>query len=305
MVDIVQIASELFSGRKNLLSLSIDSMGLKLLACQGERVSAWAITPLNPGLLRQGFVADSQNLASVIKTAVSKREFSRHRRVLASLPAFHSVCRTLELPNLPGIRPEVVIPQQARRDMGYSAENTLLFWQPLENKGDRQLFFIATAPKEPVITLVETLKLARLRPDKIEITTLALSRAVNRPQAIILAVEPYSLDSIIMRDGIPLVARSTFWGETPQDMASLPTLVTDALERIITFHNDGNPDNPLPPDIPVYIFGSAPLLNPDIVSAVETALGYPVAEFEPPIIYPPDFPKAELAVNIGLVLKQL
>lgn len=305
MVDIVQIASELFSGRKNLLSLSIDIMSLKLLACQGERVSAWAIIPLNPGLLRQGFVADSQNLASVIKTAVSKREFSRHRRVLASLPAFHSVCRTLELPNLPGIRPEVVIPQQARRDMGYSAENTLLFWQPLENKGGRQLFFIATAPKEPVITLVETLKLARLHPDKIEITTLALSRAVNRPQAIILVVEPYSLDSIIMRDSIPLVAQSTFWGETPQDMESLPTLATDALERIITFHNDGNPDNPLPPDIPVYIFGSALSLKPDIVSAVETALGHPVAEFEPPILYSQDFPKAELAINIGLVLKEL
>ena len=106
-----------------------------------------------------------------------------------------------------------------------------------------------------------------------------------------------------MRDTIPLTSQSTFWGEAPRDMESLPSLVTDALERITSFHNESNPDNPLPPDIPVYLLGSALPLNPDIVSAVESALGRSVSEFEPPILYPPDFPKAELAANIGLVLK--
>lgn len=290
---------------KSLLSLSIEGMSLKLLACRGQRVSAWAIIPLNPRLLRGGFVADRQQVASVIKAAVSKKEFSNQRRVLASLPAFHSVCRPLELRNLRKVRPEVVIPQLARRDMGYSAENNLLFWQPLKNYGVHRRFFVISVPKEPVITLVETLKLAGLRPDKIETTTFALSRAVNQSQAIITAVEANSLHSIIMRDTIPLTSQSTFWGEAPRDIESLPPLVADTLERIITFHNESNPDNPLPPDIPVYLFGSALSLNPDIISAVETILGRPVSEFEPPILYPPHFPKTELAVNIGLVLKEL
>ncbi|MFH0768216.1 MAG: hypothetical protein V1932_01455 [Chloroflexota bacterium] len=305
MENIIQRLNEFLGGPKGLLSLCIEGMSLKLLACRGERVVAWAITPINPRFLRGGFAVNSQGLASVIRAAVSKEEFSGQHRVLASLPAFHSVFRTLEIPNLKEVRPEVVIPQQARRDMGYSAENTLLFWHPLESGVDRRRFFVVSVPREPVLTLVETLRLAGLRPDKIETTTFALSRAVNQSQAIIVAVEPNSLDSIIMRDNIPLATRSTFLGERPQEPEALPALVTDALERIIAFYDESNPDNPLPPDIPVCLFGSALSLNPDIVPAVESALGRPVAEFEPPILYPPDFPKAELAVNVGLVLKEL
>lgn len=280
-------------------------MSLKLLACQGEKVSGWATIPINPGFLRGGFVVDSKGLAGVIKTALSKKEFRGRYRVFASLPAFHSVCRPVELPRLKEVDPQVAIPQQARRDIGYSAENSLLFWQPLLGGIDRQRFLVISVPKEPVTTLIQTLKLARLRLDKVETTTFALCRAVNQSQAIIAAVEPYSLDIIIMRDSVPLVIRSTFLGETHRGIETLPELVTDALEPVMAFHNESNPDNPLPPDIPVYLLGSGTVLNPDIVPAVQGVLGRPVAVFEPPLIYPQDFPKAELAVNIGLVLKGL
>jgi hypothetical protein len=290
---------------KNLFSLSIDGMNLKLLACQDTKVLGWDITPLSPGLLKRGFPADPQRLANVIRTAASKAEFRGRRRVLASLASFYSVCRIMELPSLAGIRPEVTIPQQARRDMGYSAESSLLFWQPLKNGDGQRRFLVVSVPKEPVAILIETLKLAGLRPDKIETSIFALSRAVNRSQAIILAVDPHSLETVIMRDSIPLISRSEFAGETPWNLESLPSVVSDALERIIAFHNESNPDNPLPPDIPVYLLGSAVSLNPDIVSRVGATLGRPLAEFEPPILYPQDFPKAELAVNVGLVLKEL
>lgn len=300
MVDIIQRLMP-----KNFLALSIEGMSLKLLAGQGDRVSAWSITPVNPIFLRGGFVANKQGLASVIKIAVSKKGFSGRRRVFASLPAFHSVNRILDIPDMREVRPEIVLPQQAKKDMGYSAENSLLFWQRLNRSGGRQRFLVTSVPRETVITLIETLKLAGLQPDKIDTTTFALSRAVNEPNAIIAALEANSLDSIILRDGIPLSSRSTFLGEVPQNPETLPTLITDALDSIITFHNESHPDNPLPPDIPVYLLGSGILRNPNIVSAVGTTLGRPAAEFKPPLIYPPDCPKAELAVNIGLVLKEL
>ena len=287
------------------LTLSIEGMSLKLLASRGKRVLAWSITPVNPKFLRGGFVADPQGLASVVRGVVSKKEFSGRHRVLASIPAFHSVCRTLELPNLPEVRPDVAIPQQARRDFGYSAENSILRWQPLASVGGRRCFFIVSVPREPVITLIETLKLAGLHPDKIETTIFALSRAVNQSQAIIVAVEPNSLDSIILKDGMPLATRSTFLGERPQDSESLATLVTGALDSIISFYNESYPDNPVPPDIPVYLLGSSLSLSTNIVSAVETALGRSVSEFELPVLYPQDFLKAELAVNIGLMLKEV
>lgn len=289
----------------NLLAISIEGMNLKLLACQKEKVLDWSITPVNPKFLRGGFVVNPRGLASVINKALSKKGFSKQQRVLASVPGFHSICHTLEFPKIRELRPETVIPQQVRRDLGYSEANNLLFWQPLKSTGIQQSFFVVFVPKEPVVNLIETLKLAGLQPDKIEVNTFALSRAVNQSQAIIIAVEPNSLDSIIVRDNIPLATRSTFLGEGQQDIRSLPTLVTDALDGIMTFYNESHPDNPIPPDIPVHLLGSGVALNPDIVTAVEATLGRSVSQFEPPIVYPTDFPKTELAVNIGLILKEL
>ncbi|MBT9149771.1 MAG: hypothetical protein DDT27_01609 [Dehalococcoidia bacterium] len=267
-------------------------------------MSAWSITPFNPRFLKGGFIANPEGLAQVIKAALSKKELGGQRRVIASLPAFHSVSRPLAIPGSPELRPDVAIPQQARREMGYSPESSLLFWQPLGTMGGKRRYLVLSVPKEPVITLIDTLKLAGLKPDKIETSSFALARAVNQTQSIIAAVEPNSLDVVITDDCLPVAIQSTFFGEEPMGIDALPSLLTDALERIITFYNDTRPVNPLSGDTPLYLFGSL-LSASEIASAVETSLGHPISDFQPPLLYPPDFPRAEMAINIGLVLKEL
>ena len=290
---------------KKLLSLSMDGANLKLLACRGGKVSAWSITPFNPRFLKGGFIANPQGLAEVIKAALSKEGLGGQRRVIASLPAFHSVSRLLEIPGSPELRPEVAIPQQARREMGYSPESSLLFWQPLGISTGKRRYLALSVPREPVITMINTLKLAGLKPERIETSSFALARAVNQTQSIIAAVEPNSLDVVITDDAIPVAIHSTFLGEEPMGTDMLPSLLTDALERIITFYNDTRPVNPLSGDTPLYLFGSPLSLSPEIASAVETSIGHPISDFKPPLLYPPDFPRAEMAINIGLVLKEL
>lgn len=289
---------------KKLLSLSTDGANLKLLACRGGKVSAWSITPFNPRFLSGGFIANPEGLAEVIKAALRKEGLSGQRRVIASIPAFHSVSRFLEIPAAREILPEVAIPQQARREMGYSPEGSILCWHPVGTIAGKRRYLVLSAPKEPVITLIDTLKLARLRPQMIETSSFALVRAVNQTQSIIAAVEPNSLDIVITSESLPLVSQSTFFGEEPMSIDALPSLLTDALNRIIAFYNDTRPDKPLSADTPSYLFGSAVSLNPEIAAAFETALGHPVSEFHPPLLYPPDFPRAEMAINIGLVLKE-
>ncbi len=267
-------------------------------------MSTWSITPFNPRFLKGGFIANPQGLAEVIKTALSKKEFGG-RRVIASLPAFHSVSRSLEIPGAKELRPEIAIPQQARREMGYSPEGSILLWQPLGTTGDRRRYLVLSVPKEPVITLIDTLKLAGLRPHMIETTSFALARAVNQTESIIACVEPNSLDVVITSESIPVAIQSTFLGEEPMSTDRLPSLLTDALDRIITYYNDTRPVNPLSADTPLYLFGSPLLLSSEIAAAVERSLDHPISEFEPPLLYPPDFPRSEMAINIGLVLKEL
>ncbi|MBI2860804.1 MAG: hypothetical protein HYX91_04775 [Chloroflexi bacterium] len=285
------------------LSLSIEGASLRLLVCQGRKAIAWSLTPVSPRLLRNGFVASPEGIAGVIKEAVTgKKEFAGERGVIAALPAFHSVSRIINVPDLPGVRPEEVIPQHARRDMGYPSGNSLLKWQRLPSLAGQHSYFVVSVPREPVMALMHALSLAGLAASKIDTTTFALSRAVNSPEAIIASVEPDSLESIILRDSIPLAARSTFMGSSTQPGA-MPGLVTDALDRIISFYTESNPDKSLAHDIPVYLLGSA--LSPEVTAAVETFLGRSVAPFQPPLLCPAGFPGAEMAVNVGLVLKEL
>jgi hypothetical protein len=187
--------------------------------------------------------------------------------------------------------------------MGYSPEGSILCWHSLGTTAGKRRYLVLSAPREPVITLIDTLKLAGLRPQMIETSSFALVRAVNQPHSIIAAVEPNSLDIVITSESVPVVSQSTFFGEKPVSTDALPSVLTDALYRIITFYNDTMPDRPLS-DTPSYLFGSARSLSPEIAAAFETGLGHPLSEFQPPLLYPPDFPRAEMAINIGLVLKE-
>lgn len=294
-----------FLRSKALLSLSIEGASLRLLACRGHKVVAWSITPVNPRFLRGGFISNPEGLATVITNALKKARLGGKRRVIASLPGFHTMCRILSLPPSREIRPQNALPQLARREMAFSPERSSLFWQRLPNGGARRRFLALSVPTESITVLVNTLKLARLRPWRIETKPFALARVVNQPDAIIAALESNSLDIVITRGAIPIVTQSTLLGEEARDTEALPPLLSSALMRITTSYNDSNPDEPLPTDMPLYLFGSSLSLNPDIASAAESALGYSVSEFNPPLLYPPDFPKGELATNMGLVLREL
>lgn len=224
--------------------------------------------------------------------------------MIASLPSFHSVSRFLEIPATKELLPEVAIPQQARREMGYSPEGNLLFWHPMGVTGGKRRYLVLSVPKDPVITLIGTLKLAGLRPHLIEPSSFALVRAVNQPHSIIVAAEYNSLDILITSNSVPVVTQSTFLGEEPISTDALSSMIANALDRIITFYNDTRPDDPVSADTPSYLFGSALLMGPEILAAFEAALEHPVSGFYPPILGPADFPMAEMAINIGLALKE-
>ena len=299
------LARSHMSGRsREVLSLSLGGGSLKLLACRDHRVLGWGITPITRGLLREGFVSDSEGFAGVIREMLSEKGFSRRWRAIASLPAFHSVCSLMEVPNSRDVRSDIVIPQQAKRQMGYSAENSLLFWQRLKKTAARQQFLVLSVPREPVITLFDAIKLAGLHITDIEPCSFSLARAVNQPNAIIVSVEMSSLDIVVIVDAIPVATQSRFLVNEPLNDDMFRLNITDAIANTIVSYDDAHPGRPLPADIPLCLVGSALPLYPDIVSVVKANSRNPILEFSPPILHSEDFPVGEMAVNIGLALRE-
>lgn len=292
-----------FLPKQNRLSLSIEGTTLRILACEGRNISNWANIPFNPALLRNGFIANSKGMAQVIKNALGGKKL-RHKKVIAALPGFQSLSRIITLPGTREVNPKVVLPREAGRLMPVSMENSYLFWQAVEGDESQQSFFVLAVPKRPLLRLVETLRLAGLRPAKIDIASLALARAVNSSDAIIANAENNGIDIVIVRDDIPYVMRSVFSGEEPIPLESLAPRVVEELGRNVGHYNETNRDNPLPPNLPVYLCGAC-AIDPDLPSMVQREIGYPVEEVKSVLKSPRDFPTAQMMVNMGLMLKEL
>ncbi len=282
------------------LTLSIEGTTLRVLACEGEKVSAWTSLPFNPALLRNGFVFNSKGMAQVIRNALDAKGL-HHKKVVAALPGFQSLSRIITLPKGKGVRPKVVLPGEAVRLMRISTDNSYLFWQAAGNT-EQQRFFVLAVPKEPLLSFVETLRLAGLRSAKIDLKPLALARAVNDSDAIIVNAENNSIDIVVVVDSIPVVTRSIFLGEESLSLESASSRVVEELGRTIAFYNDTNRDNPLAQQVPIYLCGAF-AADPELPSMVLSEIGHPMGQPKLVLDVPLDFPIGQMMVNLGLVLK--
>ena len=298
----MKMMNALFPSRKKL-SLSLDGTSLRLLICQGKEVIDWVNLPFNPELLREGLISNPAGMAKVIRNALRDKRI-RERKVRAALPGLGVLSRLLTLPPGGDIRPGEVIPREARRLISAPPEENYLFWQKLAGPEYERRFLVLAVPRPPLHALLETLKLAGLRPTAIELSSLCLARAVNQSTAIILQAEPNLIGVVIVVDGIPVLMRSSpLTGEMLLPGASAPRLAQE-LAQNLSFYDSARRENPLPPDAPVYLCGSL-ATDPELIQTIESTVAHPVRKPEPILNSPPDFPTSQFMVNIGLAMRDL
>lgn len=275
---------------------------MRLLSLHGRAVTRWSSVPVAPQWLRNGHVADARALAAVIREAIDTGGFHASRTVCA-FPGLRSANRLLSLPPIAPRQLEAVVNREARRLMAFSAESSYLFWRPLPRASAQLQVFVLTVPREPLVTLVEAMRLAGVKPRAIDIKPLALGRAVNRDRAIVASGELNSVEVVILSDGLPQVMRGVFLGDegvTP-DLAA--ARLVEELSRTLSFYNDTHREQPLGREVPVYVAGD--MATPDLAGLVQDTTGHQVLQLQPPLRYPADLPLATFAVNVGLALKML
>lgn len=301
-----KLSSLPFMPPQKRLSICIEGTTLRILACEEDTINKWANIPFNPALLKNGFIANPKEMAKVIKNALNGKDISEknYKKAIAALPGFQSLSRVISLPKARDVNPKVVLPREANRLMPISPENSYLFWQEVEGDVAQRTFFVLAVPKQPLLRLVETLRLAGLKPAKIDIAPLALARAVNSSDAIIANAENNGIDIVIIRDHIPYVMRSIFSGEEPMPLESLAPRVIEELGRNVSYYNETNRDNPLLSNVPVYLCGAC-AIDTDLPSMVQSEIGHAVGEVKQILKSPQDFPTAQMMVNMGLMLKEL
>ncbi|HLH72138.1 MAG TPA: pilus assembly protein PilM [Chloroflexota bacterium] len=287
---------------RQLVAASIEGVRLQALSYCNQRVDGWASVPVDESFFRGGQIVDPVGLGGAIDEAFDQLNLSR-RRVIWSLPAHQATFKVVDLPQLQGEELRQAVHDEAERSLGVSPDDSYIFWQRLTGRIKRRRVFILAVPKTVVLTTLEALDAANIRPLAMDLRPLAIARAVGRTDAIIVNLEETSLDVIIVVDNVPVLMRSLPLSGTAIGRETAQNRLVEETERLLTYYDDANPDRPLDADAPIFLTGSWSG-GISLSERIRAATRHPIGRLSPGVAHPPDFPVIEYLVNLGLALKQ-
>jgi len=195
--------------------------------------------------------------------------------------------------------------REAKRVLPVSPEQLYISWQtiPAPEEGKIQVFLVAI-PCETADALFKALHQAGLKPSFMDIKPLALARVVGEVTAVIVDVQTTEFDIVIMVDGVAQPVRTMPFLDEALSWQDKLTMITNELDRTITFYDSNNPEKPLPSDIPILVAGE--LANEsELCQTLSEQIGHPVLPLPSPLECPAGFDPSRYMVNIGLALQKL
>ena len=282
-------------------AIYIDDTSIEVMSVSGRKARKWASTPLDPGLVRDGVILHQQEVAKVVRRLWSEGGFSGSR-VVAGISGINCLYRTLVLPALPKNLLEEAVRREAGRALGVSIDQLYLSWQDMPSARDEKPVFLTAAPKDAVDALIATLRKAGLNPYLMDVRPLAIARAAQQQSAIVVDLQPTSLDIVIKVARVPEVVRSVPVSRTMSDESKL-SVVNQELERAVSFYNSSRTEGHLADDVPVLVSGEL-AEHQDRWEELRGTRGRPIELLTPPLDNADEFEFAQYATTIGLAFKE-
>jgi len=280
--------------------LNIEGSGIRVLTTDGKRVTGWSSMPLPPGLVKDGLIVEPTQVGELIEDFLAEEGLSK-KKVIASLSGMRSVPRLLSLPKIaPSLVPEA-IRHASEREMPVPLDELYLWWRDLGGNGSERQFFVIGVPRALVDAELQTLDHAGIKVHFLALKPIALARAVNRDEAVIIDLESENSDIVLVVGGIPIIMRTLILGGegvTPEEKVRQ---TASEVTRTVDFYNSSHPESPIGSATPVFVTGGL-AEDEAIVNLLGGAISGPVETLDPAITRPAELPVAEYAVNIGLAL---
>ena len=282
-------------------ALNISCHNIKLLSLKGRKVQAWASADLAAGLVRDGLILQPQAVGAAINTLFTSSGIPR-TNVIISMAGLPFTYRFISLPRVKSGLLEEAILRTAKKEISLPLEELYVSWQAVTNQGDEQRYFILGVPRNPVDILIQTLAIANVEPYLMDLQALALARAANRSDAIIVNMMQDCFDIVLVSGGLPAVIHSVSpkgEGATPADNVHR---LADELTKIAAFNQSNNPDVQLTSTTPLLLTGES-ANDATTGNLLQSEIEYPLEPLIPPVEYPNDLPIASYTACIGLALK--
>ena len=286
---------------RSTVTLNIEATSARVLVTDGRRVTNWGSVPLPPGLVKDGLIIAPAQVGSLIGSLLVDMRLSR-KRVIVSVPGMRSVPRILTLPKIKPSLLRDAIRYEAEREMPVPLEELNLFWKSLGRDGPERQFFVVGVPKALFDAELQALDHAGMAASILDLKPMALARAVNRNEAVIVDLEHESSDIVLVVEGVPVIMRTLILrGDdiSPQDKVRQAAA---EVSRTVEFYNSSHADRPISSATPAFVTGEF-AKDGTLVDLVRAAISNPVDTLQPAIECPADMTVSEYAVNLGLALK--
>jgi hypothetical protein len=287
-----------------VVTLDIDGTTVRLLETRGGAVKNWVSAPLETrGSLEEEMSAEPESLGTIVKKLMNSSGI-KTKKVVVSISGLYSVIRIVPMSTLnPNQVTEEALEELVRETMPLAEDKLYMSWQTITPDEGEQQAFLVGVPKEVIDEEVQSLKAAGISPSILELKAMALTKTVNRKQAIILNIEPSAFDIAIVVNGMPEIVHTVPWKPEKLSAEDKPEHLATHLELTVEFYNLHHPDAHLDPAIPLFVTGQ---MSEETIpkDKLQARLGFPVESLSPPLEYPADFPISEFAVNIGLALSE-
>jgi type IV pilus assembly protein PilM len=175
---------------KTLVGLDIDATGIVAasVAVNGRlRVEQAAVTPLEPGIIRDGEVADVDGLADALR-ALYRANKGLDKRVRVGLANQKIVVRVIDLPYLEDAKEiDAAVRFHAQDQLPMPLDHAVLDHRQLEvvndETGRRLRVLLVAARREMVERVLAALRSAGLKPEGVDLSAFAMVRALHRTGA--------------------------------------------------------------------------------------------------------------------------
>ncbi len=281
------------------LTLVLEVTEVRALVVHGQRIRRWERALLPEGAVREGQIVQPQAFGEIVADLVEAVKGPRRRAVIG-LSSRRSLARILDLPPVPSRLLDETVRREARRELPLPVEGLYLSWQVIDDRTASGLrVFTVGVPKEIIDTCMVGLRAARVRPVAMDLKPLALVRAVDLPNVLLVDLERGIGSLVLVRDGIPYIVRSI---PLPTEGDGWVDLIVSEIQRTLEFYH-----TTLSASLPAWTVSLCltGALAEDERVRERVGASWPLVDPAPPVPLPEGFPLLAYLGNIGLALKRL
>ncbi|MDQ7843059.1 MAG: type IV pilus assembly protein PilM [Armatimonadota bacterium] len=182
---------------------------------RGIELTHYGIAPTPPGAVANGMILDRPAASGALRMLL-RASGIRGRRAVISVTGQNVLARILRLPPIPADEVKQAIRWEAERHLPFPVEEAVLDAQvvgEVTDDGQRQLeVLLAAAPETVALTCIETVEEAGLQVEAVELSALAMVRALSRREhpgvVAMVNLGASTTEVAVVRGGVPQFTRT-------------------------------------------------------------------------------------------------